>query len=83
VSIGLILFKKDSNQLEIDKEANSIKQKDSEVKQFDYRSSIYAQQCKYGATQQGNNQNIQNFGSNSISENGFFNLGMVFDYNHK
>jgi minor curlin subunit len=67
-----IIQKGDSNQLEIDKEANSIKQKIVQVGQNNsiIDLSIYANNnVNMELTQQGNNQNIQNFGSNSISEN--------------
>ena len=62
----------DNNQLELDKEANSIKQKvvqdgqNNSIKDL----SMYANNnVNMELVQQGNNQNIQNYGSNSISEN--------------
>lgn len=67
-----ILQNGDSNQLELDKEANSIKQKvvqdgqNNSIKDL----SMYANNnVNMELVQQGNNQNIQNYGTNSISEN--------------
>jgi hypothetical protein len=61
-----------NNQLELDKEANAIKQKvvqdgqNNSIKDL----SIYANNnVNMEFIQQGNNQNIQNYGTNSISEN--------------
>jgi hypothetical protein len=62
----------DNNQLELDKEANAIKQKviqegqNNSIKDL----SMYANSnVNMELIQQGNNQNIQNYGTNSISEN--------------
>jgi minor curlin subunit len=68
--LGLYYSKGDSNQLEIDKEETSTKivqvGQNNSIKDL----SIYANNnVNMELTQQGNNQNIQNFGSNSISEN--------------
>lgn len=67
-----ILQKGDGNQLEIDKEVNSIKQRviqegqNNSIKDL----SMYANNnVNMELIQQGNNQNIQNYGTNSISEN--------------
>jgi minor curlin subunit len=64
------IIQRDSNQLEIDKDKsnNKIVQvgQNNSIKDL----SIYANNnVNMELTQQGNNQNIQNFGSNSISEN--------------
>ena len=62
----------DNNELQLDKEANAIKQKvvqegqNNSIKDL----SIYSNNSvNTEFIQQGNNQNIQNYGANSISEN--------------
>jgi minor curlin subunit len=68
--LGLILFKGDSNQLEIDKEANQQKivqvGQNNSIKDLQFTNNNVNMEL----TQQGNNQNIQNFGSNSIYNEG-------------
>jgi hypothetical protein len=67
-----VLQNGDNNQIELDKEANSIKQKmaqdgqNNSIKDF----SMYTNNnVNTEFIQQGNNQSIQSYGSNSISEN--------------